>query len=508
MRSATSQSTPAQKIQWVNCSTHVPEPLVQENITIPTALPANLHCGLLTVPMSYSAPISSSNNITLGFAMRRPDSPQGLLNFNPGGPNGEVASYAWAFALNTSAEMLFSGLEDFDFLAMDTRGTYQSNALNCSFDNMTFPSYIPSTQEEFTSYQGLMSTYAQSCIDGSSPAGILEFVGSAETVQDWDSVRAALGYEKMSHWGLSYGTYSGALYASKYPQHVENFVIDAILPRSISNVDLATYQISAVNRLLLRSDAYCMNDTSCPFHAQGKGAIPVAFAAVLAQAAAGNTSNITVTPSDVRAMVSSAYLALNPNFPGLNTVLYSALNGDWTGLQWTDAYGPAYMQGVFPALTTLCADQHLDNNTWEGYQALTKAAFSVDTANIQYSQDLSILGLCGGWPYHGDSNVPIVQDVPLLLVTSDFDLNTPTESATLEFKLAGNSTLVVRHGDDHGTVSVPGAAKDIAFEYIRTGVFPNATNETFVTVYEPGSVRANISSPYEVPVGPAAGDIY
>lgn len=41
-----------------------------------------------------------------------------------------------------------------------------------------------------------------------------------------------------------------------------------------SNVNLAAYQINAVNRVLLRSDAYCMNDTSCEFYAQGKGAIP------------------------------------------------------------------------------------------------------------------------------------------------------------------------------------------------------------------------------------------
>ncbi|KAF7969925.1 hypothetical protein HWV62_25528 [Athelia sp. TMB] len=491
--------------------------------TLPTSLPINLHCGLLVVPMEYSKPISSSNNITLGFAMRRPEKPKGLLNFNPGGPNSEVASYAWAFSLNISSENLFTGLEDFDFLAMDTRGTYQSNPLNCSFDNLTFPSYIPSTKEEFNSYQSLTSTFAQSCIDGSTPPGIVEFVSSADTIQDLNSLRVALGYEKMSHLGISYGTVSGALYASTYPQHVESFVIDAILPRSISNVDLATYQISAVNRLLLRADAYCLNDTSCPFHGEGKGAIPKAFAAVVAQAAAGNTSNTNVSASDVRAMVTQAYLALNSNFPGLNDALHGALNGNWTALQWAGAYGPAYMQGMFPALTTLCLDQRvsflyapfepvltiatdIDNNTWEGFQALTKAAFEVDTAKIEYSQDLSVIGLCGGWPWHGNSNVPIVQKVPILLVTSDFDLNTPTESATLEFKLANQSTLVVRHGDDHGTVIC--AARSVEIEFLRTGKFPKATNETYVTVYEPGSTRAKIPSPYDVPVGPAAGDIY
>lgn len=68
----------AQKIQWVNCTAHVPETL--QTSTLPATLPTNLHCGLLTVPMDYSKPISTSNNITLGFAMRRPSNPQGLLN--------------------------------------------------------------------------------------------------------------------------------------------------------------------------------------------------------------------------------------------------------------------------------------------------------------------------------------------------------------------------------------------------------------------------------------------
>ena len=73
---ATSNSTT--KIQWVNCTEHVPEPL--QGTTLPTSLPTNLHCGLLVVPMDYSKPISSSNNIMLGFAMRRPENPKGLLN--------------------------------------------------------------------------------------------------------------------------------------------------------------------------------------------------------------------------------------------------------------------------------------------------------------------------------------------------------------------------------------------------------------------------------------------
>lgn len=79
--------------------------------------------------------------------------------------------------------------------------------------------------------------------------------------------------------------------------------------------------------------------------------------------------------------------------------------------------------------------------------------------------------------------------------------------ATFEFEKSKISTIVVRHGDDHGTVGVPGIAKDIEFEFIRTGVFPKAKNETYVTVYEPGSKREAVLDPYDLPTGVAAGDI-
>lgn len=104
----------------------------------------------------------------------------------------------------------------------------------------------------------------------------------------------------------------------------------------------------------------------------------------------------------------------------------------------------------------------------------------------------------------------------------------PTESSTYEWKQAPHSTLVVRHGDDHGTIIgvscvgicsasnitlslpllVPGPARSLEIEFLNTGVFPKSINQTFVTVYAPGSVRAPVSDPYLVPVGPLAGDIY
>lgn len=64
-------------------------------------------------------------------------------------------------------------------------------------------SISPSSEEEFASYQALANRYAQSCMESSTPPGILAHIGTAETIQDWDSLREALGYDTMDFLTIS-----------------------------------------------------------------------------------------------------------------------------------------------------------------------------------------------------------------------------------------------------------------------------------------------------------------
>ena len=75
-----------------------------------------------------------------------------------GGPGQEVASYSWEIALNLTRASWFAGLEGYDILgasplpchrnysqnqtAIDTRGWWSSNALNCSQGNLTLSSSL------------------------------------------------------------------------------------------------------------------------------------------------------------------------------------------------------------------------------------------------------------------------------------------------------------------------------------------------------------------------------
>jgi hypothetical protein len=63
--------------------------------------------------------------------------------------------------------------------------------------------HSPTTQDEFDQYQAAMTNFYSAAINDSTPAGIMEHVGTIEVIQDWDSVRAALGYEKVSFAGIS-----------------------------------------------------------------------------------------------------------------------------------------------------------------------------------------------------------------------------------------------------------------------------------------------------------------
>lgn len=50
---------------------------------------------------------------------------------------------------------------------------------------------------------------------------------TANEVRDIDRFRQALGERKLSAWGVSYGTYVGAVYAQTYPQHTDRWVLDS-----------------------------------------------------------------------------------------------------------------------------------------------------------------------------------------------------------------------------------------------------------------------------------------
>jgi pimeloyl-ACP methyl ester carboxylesterase len=57
-------------------------------------------------------------------------------------------------------------------------------------------------------------------------AAFIEHMGTNEVVQDLDRLRAAVGDDQLTYWGLSYGTRIGYVYARAFPDRVRAVVLD------------------------------------------------------------------------------------------------------------------------------------------------------------------------------------------------------------------------------------------------------------------------------------------
>jgi pimeloyl-ACP methyl ester carboxylesterase len=57
---------------------------------------------------------------------------------------------------------------------------------------------------------------------------------TVDSARDMDSIRAALGQNKISYYGFSYGTYLGQVYSTLFPSHVRRLIMDSnVDPRKV-----------------------------------------------------------------------------------------------------------------------------------------------------------------------------------------------------------------------------------------------------------------------------------
>merc|ERR1719203_478827 len=58
----------------------------------------------------------------------------------------------------------------------------------------------------------------------------MDYIGTSYLAHDLDLLRQAIGAEKLSLYGISYGTWVGAVYASQYPGFTDKVIVDSNLP--------------------------------------------------------------------------------------------------------------------------------------------------------------------------------------------------------------------------------------------------------------------------------------
>ena len=189
-------------------------------------------CGLLSVPLDYSKPNGTKIQIAVSRLKANVAAKdyQGVMLVAPGGPgnSGLATSVLGLYAPNGAGAA-------YDWIGFDPRGVGVSiPALSCDKDylNGPRPDYVPWNQSIETTWLGRTENYAKAC--GQAGGALLDHMTTADSVNDMESIRRALGIEQINIYGFSYGTYLGQVYGTLHPKQVRRMVLDAnVDPRKV-----------------------------------------------------------------------------------------------------------------------------------------------------------------------------------------------------------------------------------------------------------------------------------
>ena len=285
-----------------------------------------VECGRLSVPLDFTRP----NGPRIALALARLPAARkriGVLFTNPGGPGGSGVEF-----LRSAADVFPEAIRDsFDLVSWDPRGVGASAPVRC-VDNLD-PFYAvdrdPQTPAAVAQNVAVARTFVDACRRNSGD--LLPYVSTAATARDLDAIRAAIGDEKISYLGFSYGTLVGAVYADLFPQHVRAMVLDGAIDPARSYADSTLDQAKSFDDDLRAFFEHCRASAACGF---ARGGDPAAAFDKLARALAAEPEpavvdgeSRTLGPGELDIAVASALYAGAAGYGVLTAALVQAGRG-------------------------------------------------------------------------------------------------------------------------------------------------------------------------------------
>ncbi|MFI6444514.1 alpha/beta hydrolase [Kitasatospora sp. NPDC050543] len=183
-------------------------------------------CATVAVPLDHEDP--HGPQITLAVSRIRSQQPgarRGVLLMIPGGPGGSGLNGPSSAAKKLPGEVL----DRYDVVGFDPRGMGRSTPVSCGLahEDLALVNLRPWPAPD-GSIDGNLATarrIADACARNGGP--VLRSISTANEARDIDRIRRALGETRISTWGVSYGTYAGAVYAQMFPGRTDRVVLDS-----------------------------------------------------------------------------------------------------------------------------------------------------------------------------------------------------------------------------------------------------------------------------------------
>lgn len=202
---ATTSAPPVPQLTWTDCG-------------------GGFECATARVPLDYDRPRGKSIELPL---IRKPASDPvnriGHLFFHQGGAGLNVQ------AIRSFPPFVFDLFARFDFIGFDQRGAGGSRpAVVACGPHPAFVSPFPSPQSiDERAFLRDAQRYARRCEQRNRE--LLPHLSSANVARDLDLLRAAVGDDKLTYFGVSFGTTVGATYASLFPGRARALLLDSAM---------------------------------------------------------------------------------------------------------------------------------------------------------------------------------------------------------------------------------------------------------------------------------------
>ncbi|WP_229069232.1 alpha/beta hydrolase [Actinoplanes sp. DH11] len=357
---AASTSATGELADWRPCP-EVPQELVTKG-----APGMSYDCATVSVPRDWAAPGSGEDYEIALIRVRSAKQRDriGSLLLNPGGPGGSGIELAVYLSFGPTFGGLPTEITDrFDVIGFDPRGVGRSSPVKCISAADQDASFAaepdPVSQAAFDQVAALNKKIADGCAEKYGDQ--LRFFSTEQAAHDMDALRTAVGDQKLSYLGFSYGTLLGATYAQLYPENVRALVLDGAVDPTESFVQGSEAQAKGFERAFANFTQWCgRTPAKCPVAPDARGAVTDAMAKARTSPVRG-TDGREVTPGWIFVgLISSLYS--ESGWPKLATAIDSLQAGDGSGiLELADQYAERKPDGsysnLFDAnLAVNCAD--------------------------------------------------------------------------------------------------------------------------------------------------------
>ena len=429
----------------------------------------NVLCGYTTVPLRHADPGGATIKLATVFLPARGTSvfaePLVMLQGGPGGSTIETYNIVLSLPLAASVR------DGYDVILFDQRGTkFSQPFLGCpesaALTDRTIEQDLPREEALRLGREALLACRARLIADGVD----LGAFNSFENADDVPAIAAALGFDQINLYGVSYGTQLGQHVMQRHPDLLRSVILDAVvtLPNSF-NLYVPQSQTRVFNEVF----STCAADPAC------NAAYPNLkdrFTALIAKLDA-NPARMRITNGEANRTYDAVL-----NGEGLTGLLFQAMYdrtlvrgvprlierveqsqfGEIGAIASAFLFNDSVAIGMYYTVT--CAEEA--DNTPDQVPLEGVDPIFAENARTDFAETLVICDAFDLAPLGPSADEPVRNDLPTLLLNGQFDPITPPQFGAEVAAGLPNATNVTFADTAHGALFSSECATAITIAFL------------------------------------------